>query len=167
MRIRVPMLMQWPGVIAPGTTYSKPTISFDISAAALAAAGADATAIDGVDRLPFVKGDKSGAPHDILFWHSRTMSDNYGARQGDWKYVHSTEGDAASAPKQKPAQDMLFNLATDISEQHDLAAVPPVKLAELKKLYEAWSDAVDADCRKLGLEPKFPKPTPANRRISK
>ena len=156
--IRVPMLMQWPGVIAPGTTYSKPAISFDISATALAAAGADATAIDGVDLLPFVKGDKSGAPHDILFWRSRTMSNNYGARQGDWKFVHSTEGDAAPGPKQKPAQDMLFNLATDISEQHDLAAEQPVKLAELKKLYAAWSDEVDAECRKLGLEPKFPKP---------
>jgi hypothetical protein len=53
---------------------------------------------------------------------------------------------------------MLFNLATDISEQRDLAAEQPVKLAELKKLYAAWSDEVDADCRKLGLEPKFPKP---------
>jgi arylsulfatase A-like enzyme len=156
--IRVPMLMQWPGVIAPGTTYSKPAISFDISATALVAAGADPSAIDGVDLLPFVKGDKSGAPHDILFWRSRTMSNNYGARQGDWKYVHSTEGDAAPGPKHKPAQDMLFNLATDISEQRDLAAEQPVKLAELKKLYAAWSDEVDADCRKLGLEPKFPKP---------
>ena len=78
--IRVPMLMQWPGVIAPSTTYAKPAISFDISATALAAAGAAATAIDGVDLLPFLKGQKSGAPHDILFWRSRTMSNNYGAR---------------------------------------------------------------------------------------
>ena len=168
--IRVPLLMQWPGVIEPGTTYSKPAISFDISATALAAAGADASAIDGVDLLPFVKGHKSGAPHDILFWRSRTMSNNYGARQGDWKYVHSTEGDAAPGPKQKPAQDMLFNLATDIREQHDLAAEQPAKLAELKKLYAAWSDEVDADCRKLGLEPKFStpaKPAPAKKATSK
>ncbi len=154
--------MQWPGVIAPGTTYLEPAISFDISATVIAAAGADATATDGVDLLPFVKGDKAGAPHDILFWRSRTMSNNYGARQGDWKYVHSTEGDASPGPKQKPAQDMLFNLATDISEQTNLAAEQPAKLAELKKLYETWSEAVDADCRKLGLEPKFPKPAPPN-----
>ena len=155
--IRVPMLMQWSGVLPPGTTYSKPAISFDISATALAAAGADASAIDGVDLIPFVKGDKSGTPHDILFWRSRTMSNNYAARQGDWKYVHSTEGDAAPGPKQKPAQDRLFNLASDISEQRDLAAEQPAKLAELKMLYAAWSDEVDADCRKLGLKPKFPK----------
>jgi arylsulfatase A-like enzyme len=156
--IRVPMLMQWPGVIAPGTTYAKPAISFDISATALAAAGADASAIDGVDLIPFVKGVRSGAPHEVLFWRSRTMSNNYAARQGDWKYVHSTEGEAAPGPKQKPAQDRLFNLASDLSEQRDLAAEEPAKLAELKKLYAAWSDEMDADCRKLGLEPKFPKP---------
>jgi len=155
--IRVPLLMQWPGVIAPGTTYSKPAISFDLSATALAAAGADTSVIDGVDLIPFVKGENSGAPHDTLYWRSRTMSNNYGARQGDWKFVHSTEGDAAPGPKQKPAQDMLFNLAADLSEQHDLAAEQPAKLAEMKKLYEAWSTEMDADCRKLGLEPKFPK----------
>ena len=49
---------------------------------------------------------------------------------------------------------MLFNLADDISEQRDLAATHSEKLAELKKLYEAWSADVDADCRKLGIEPK-------------
>jgi len=161
--IRVPLLLQWPGVIAPGTTYSKPAISFDISATALAAAGADATAIDGVDLLPFVKGDKSGPPHDILFWRSRTMSNNYGARQGVWKYVHSTEGDAAPGPKQRPAQDMLFNLADDLGEQRDLAAQQPNKLAELKMLYATWSNEVDADCRKLGLEPKPSTPAPAKK----
>lgn len=156
--IRVPLLMQWPVIIEPGTTYTKPVISFDISVTALASAGADASDIDGVNLLPFLKGQKSGSPHDILFWRSRTMSNNYGARQGDWKYVCSTEGEAAPGPKQKPAQEMLFNLATDISEQHNLAAEHPDKLAELKQLYAAWSDEMDADCRKLGLEPKFPKP---------
>jgi hypothetical protein len=48
---------------------------------------------------------------------------------------------------------MLFNLAADIGEQRDLAAEQPAKLAELKTLYEAWSAEVDADCRKLGIEP--------------
>jgi len=156
--IRVPMLMQWPGVIAPGTTYSHPVISFDLSATALAAAGADASTIDGVDLIPFVRGDTSGVPHDALFWRSRTMSNNYAARQGDWKYVHSTEGDSAPGPKQQPAQDRLFNLATDLGEQHDLAAEQPAKLAAMKKLYEAWSTDMDASCRELGLEPKSAKP---------
>lgn len=159
--IRVPLLIQWPVVLEAGITYSKPAITFDLSATALAAAGADTSAIDGVDLIPFIKDGKPGTPHDALFWRSRTMSNNYGARQGDWKYVHSTEGDASPGPKQKSAQDMLFHLGKDPREEHDLSTENPAKLAELKKLYTAWSGEVDADCRKLGLQPKEPKPAAA------
>ena len=90
--IRVPMILRWPGVLEPGTVYRQPAISFDLTATAIAAAGADATQIDGVDLIPFLNGKRPGAPHDALFWRSRTMSDNYGMRQGNWKFVHSTEG---------------------------------------------------------------------------
>lgn len=155
--IRVPLFMRWPGKIQPGTTFSKPAISFDISATAIALAGADAKLIDGIDLIPHLTGQASGGTHEALFWRNRTLSNNYGMRQGDWKYVFSTEGDSKPGPKQTPARDQLFNLADDIGEQNDLAATHPEKLAELKKRYQAWSDEVDADCRALGLEPKFPK----------
>ena len=152
--IRVPMLMQWPGVLSPGTTYSQPVAGFDISATALAVAGADTRHCDGVDLLPFLSGKNKGSPHETLFWRSRTMGNNYAVRQGDWKVLHSTEGSDVPGPKQTPAREMLFNLASDISEANDLAASEPAKLAELKKLYEAWSAEVDADCRKMGLTPR-------------
>jgi hypothetical protein len=45
---------------------------------------------------------------------------------------------------------MLFNLKDDIGEKNDLAEKYPEKLAELEKLFAAWSDEVDADCQKLG-----------------
>jgi arylsulfatase A-like enzyme len=168
------LLIQWPGVLTPGSTYGQPVITFDLSATALAAAGANAGATaglpssggagkdpsstDGVDLLPYLQGRAQGPPHAVLFWRSRTMSNNYAARQGDWKFVHSTEGDAAPGPKQKPARDMLFNLAQDVREQRDLAAEQPARLAELKKLYEAWNAEVDAECRQMGLVPKLPQP---------
>jgi arylsulfatase A-like enzyme len=151
------MLMQWPGVIVPGAVYGRPVISFDISATVLAAAGADATHIDGVDVVPFVLGQNNDYPHTALFWRSRTMSNNYAARVGDWKFVHSTEGDANPGPKQRPAEDMLFYLPEDIGEQKNLAAQQPEKLAELRRLYETWSSEVDAECQAMGLQPKFPK----------
>ncbi|MBI5773337.1 MAG: sulfatase-like hydrolase/transferase [Verrucomicrobia bacterium] len=158
--IRVPLLARWPGVLAAGAVYRQPVISFDLAATTLALAGADAKGVEGVDLIPFLTAKKSGAPHDVLFWRNRTRSNNYGARQGDWKFVHSTEGDAEPGPKQTPARDMLFNLASDIGEQRDLAAQHPDKLAALKQLYETWSDEVDADCRKLGIEPMMPKTAP-------
>jgi arylsulfatase A-like enzyme len=127
----------------------------DITATAVALAEADAAGLEGVDLVPFVTGKKAGPPHEALFWRCRTRSNNYGARQGDWKYVYSTEGAEQPGPNQKPARDMLFNLADDIREQRDLAARHPEKLAALKKLYEAWSRDVDAACRQLGIEPKM------------
>jgi arylsulfatase A-like enzyme/lysophospholipase L1-like esterase len=156
--IRVPLLMEWQGRIAAGSTYSQPVISFDISATALAAGQADSRRIDGIDLLPYLSGKQSGAPHEALFWRSRTMSNNYAVRQGAWKFVHSTEGDAVPGPKQTPARDMLFNLAEDIGEQHDLADKYPEKLVALKRLWEAWSAEVDADCVGMGLQPKFGRP---------
>jgi arylsulfatase A-like enzyme len=157
--IRVPLLIQWPGHIVPGTTYDQPAISFDITATALAAAGVQAADLDGVDLVPYLRGEKSGPPHDTLFWRSRTMSGNHAARQGDWKFVHSTEGSDRPGPRQTPGRDMLFNLAADPGEQQDLANAQPARLAELKALYEAWSAQVDADCRKLGIEPPQPRPS--------
>ena len=154
--IRVPLIIEWNGVIEAETTYHQPVITFDISATAIAVAGADATDIEGVDVVPYLKSRNGGTPHEALFWRSRTMSNNYAMRQGEWKFVHSTEGDASPGPKQTPARDMLFNLALDIGEQHDLADEQPEKLADLKKRYEAWSDDVDDECRKLGLKPKYP-----------
>jgi len=156
--IRVPLLMQWPGVIEAGTVYRRPVITFDLSATALALAGADASEIDGVNLIPYLTGKRAGPPHEALYWRSRTRNNNYGMRLGDWKFVHSTEGTEQPGPKQTPARDMLFNLANDIGEQHDLAAEHPEKLAELKKRYETWDAEMDADCRKLGIDP--PKPAP-------
>jgi arylsulfatase A-like enzyme len=166
--IRVPMMISWPGIIPPGITYDRPVITFDVSATVIAAATGDATNIDGVDLVPFVKGVRKGVPHETLFWRSRTMNNNYAVRQGDWKYVVSTfhefapEGTDrtyAKDPPSKitPSREMLFNLASDAGEQVDLAQQNPTKLAELRKLFESWSDEVDADCRKLGFQPKFAK----------
>ena len=67
--------------------------------------------------------------------------------------MHSTEGSEGPGPKQTPARDMLYDLANDIGEQHDLAAKQPKKLAELKKQYEAWSAA--GRCR---LQNAWPHP---------
>ena len=53
---------------------------------------------------------------------------------------------------------MLFYLA----EQPDSAAERPAKFAELKTPFEVWSAELDSERRKLGIEPKSPRPpTPA------
>lgn len=133
--IRVPMLLRAPGILKPGSVYTQPVISLDITATALAAAGVSSVAtIDGVDLLPYLKGDKSEPPHPQLFWrYGKQMA----IRSGDWKLLRPSRG-----PKEFEdiaVDPMLFNLAADIGEQHDLAAQHPEKVKELQSAWDQWN----------------------------
>jgi len=133
--IRVPFSMQWKGKLPAGKVYPKPVMAFDIHATALAAAGGtlagsaseeNSDDIDGVNLLPYLLGERSGAPHDSLFWRGGPQ---HAARLGDWKLVRD--------PRQGE-RDMLFNLAEDVGEENDLTAERPDKLKELQDAYDAW-----------------------------
>ncbi|MET9568775.1 sulfatase-like hydrolase/transferase [Streptomyces virginiae] len=54
------------------------------------------------------------------------IADERALRRGDWKYYRGRTG-----------RDQLFNLAADIREQADKAAVEPARLAELRAAWEA------------------------------
>jgi arylsulfatase B len=65
--IRVPFMIQWKGQIPSGKTYENPVISLDIMPTVAAATGAESPPdIDGVNLLPYIKGEKSGHPHQSL-----------------------------------------------------------------------------------------------------
>ena len=66
--------------------YEKPVIQLDFLPTALAAAGVAAKPewkLDGVDLLPYLRGENAGAPHDVLYWRfgSRWRS---GRATGSW-----------------------------------------------------------------------------------
>ena len=127
--IRVPFVAQWPGTLPAGTVYREMVMGFDVHATVLAAAGIARPAdppLDGVDLLPHLLGREDGSPHESLFWRSGAQ---HAARVGDWKLVRD--------PRQGDG-DLLFHLAEDIGEQHDLAARDPGKLRELQAAYAAW-----------------------------
>ena len=85
--IRVPFAMQWPARIAAGKVYDQPVIALDIFATAVGNAGVSPkNQLDGVDLVPYLKGNKQGAPHEALFW--RKFDQNvYAVRQRDYKVV--------------------------------------------------------------------------------
>lgn len=82
------------------------------------------TKLDGVNVLPYLRGEQTGAPHKILFWKNREQG---AVREGDWKLVIGTS---------KP---QLFNLATDLGEKHDLSAEQPALLEKLQLAWRDWS----------------------------
>jgi uncharacterized sulfatase len=125
--IRVPYFARWPARIAPGTIVDDPVHHFDIFATAAAAAGAslpDDREVDGVDLLPFVRGEATGVPHRELFWRSGASRS---ALVDGWKLNVSDP----------PGRRWLFDLRTDPTEQRDLSAEHPEKVAELVRALAA------------------------------
>lgn len=140
--VRVPFLVAWAGRLKPGV-YAQPVIQLDLTATALAAAGVLASAdweLEGVNLLPFLLGEKSGAPHDALFWR---FGQQMAIRAGDYKLVrYDRNADTLTGVRNQPVSSAkLYNLAVDIGETNDLAAAMPEKVKELQSRWAAWNAA--------------------------
>ena len=81
---------------------------------------------DGVDLVPYLSGQKTGVPHDRLFWRLNERQQT-AARVDVMKIVRDGE---------KP--DQLFNLSTDIGETTNLAKTNATSARELNKALDAW-----------------------------
>ena len=126
--IRLPYLMQWKGRIPAGQVNTHPVSSLDIFPTALAAAGeedVDPYRLDGVNLLPYLEGDKDGAPHEYLFWRS---GHNGAVRHGQWKLLLSGSDITR-----------LYNADEDKSESKDLSAKHPERVERMKKAFARWS----------------------------
>jgi arylsulfatase A-like enzyme len=127
--IREPFLLRWPARLQAGSIYRQPVSTMDIYPTLCAAAGApvpDGTQLDGVNLLPFLIGERTEAPHEMLFWKN---GENGAVRAGDWKLLRS--------PRSPKLQ--LFNLADDIGETIDLAGEKPDIVERLDKAWLDWS----------------------------
>jgi arylsulfatase A-like enzyme len=153
--IRVPFLIAWPGRLKPGV-YDQPVIQLDATATALAIAGvkvdvslretnvsanlsrSERTTLDGVNLLPFLTGEKSGAPHDALYWR---FGEQMAIRAGDYKLVrYDSNADTLTGARNQPVTAAkLYNLANDIGETKDLSAAQPDKVNELQAKWDLWN----------------------------
>jgi len=123
----VPFFARWPKVISPGTRFENPVSHLDIFSTAAAVSGANIPKdrqIDGVDLLPFIKGEKKGDPHESIFWRQGYYR---GVLNKGWKMTVS----------KRPKKVWLFNLNEDPTEQNNVAGQNPDKVAELQALLEA------------------------------
>jgi len=145
--IRVPFMVQWKGRIPAGKVDDRPVIQLDILPTALAAAGVEAKPewkLDGTNLLPYLTGEKAGAPHDALYWR---FGQQIALRSGDWKIVKGAgmPGIAGGQAGKAGAEGAeLYNLKDDIGEKNNLAAKNPEKLKELSLAWERWNaDNID------------------------
>jgi arylsulfatase A-like enzyme len=104
-----------------------------VFATSLAAAGAPMPTdkkYDSVNLLPYLTGEKTGAPHERLFWRNGELR---AVREGNWKLV-----------RQKGKPDELYDLGKDIAEAHDLAATRTAEVARIGAALETWDQELIA-----------------------
>ena len=127
--LRVPLFIKWPEQIEAGQKVGTPVAHIDLLPTLAAATGSALpkdVEIDGENLMPLATHSFGGVSADewrreTLFWqsgHYRVV------RHGDWKLQVS----------EHPAKTWLYNLAIDPTEQHNLSAQAPEKLAELQAL---------------------------------
>ncbi|MBL9203100.1 MAG: sulfatase [Opitutaceae bacterium] len=136
--LRVPLLVRWPGVTTPGRSIATPVSGLDIFPTILDAAGvAPSARSDGQSLRTLLAG--GAAPERTLFWHYPHYGNLGGApaaalRSGRWKLLEWMED----------GRTQLFDLTADPSEQRDLAAFEPRRVAQLQAELHAWQAGTGA-----------------------
>jgi uncharacterized sulfatase len=124
--IRTPFVAAWPGTLPAGTTYDRPVIALDVAATATALAGLpEDPALDGVNLVPYLRGQKTGSPHDALYWRWRSQA---AVRDERWKLILLG-----------PDQKFLFDLDSPEAETKNRLAENPAVAAELERKLMAWN----------------------------
>jgi len=140
--IRVPLIVRWPGRVEAGTISSAPVISMDFFPTILEAAGLAPGAgepLDGESLMPLLR-QTGTLKRESIFFHYPNYAfhgDNRlgGAiREGDYKLIEFYDDSTVE----------LYDLASDIGEQHDLSEEMPQRAAAMKVELDRWLEASGA-----------------------
>jgi len=139
--IRVPFFVQWKAVLPKGKVYDNPVIQLDILPTVLAASGGEYShkkKLDGVNLLPYFKGENKEPPHDALYWR---FGAQMAIRMGDWKLTKAPGEDIKfnRADMASAEGSHLYNLKEDIGEQKNLSATNPEKVKTLTQAWNQWN----------------------------
>ncbi len=132
--IRVPLIARWPGKIMPSTISAHQCAFWDLLPTLADAASAESPEdVDGISFLPTLLGQSAQQQqHEFLYWEfyrglPATAPVIRAVRFGDWKAVQSTE----NAPFE------LYNLAEDIGETKNVAALHRDTMAQIESFINA------------------------------
>ena len=140
--IRVPLLVDWPGVTAPGSHSDVPVQSTDFYPTLLEMAGLPARPeqhLDGQSLVPILTG-RGPIEREALYFHYPHYGNQGGSpgsavRVGDWKLIEWFED----------SRSELFDLTHDPGETTDRAALEPDRVRQMSARLHAWREALDAE----------------------
>lgn len=151
--IRVPFIVRWPGKVKAGVKTDQPIAFWDIMPTFCDIIGekkyaekyrnprlGTADYFDGISFLPTLRGKaKKQVQHDHLYWEFNE-TDQIAVRRGDWKLIV------------KSGKPELYNLASDIHEDRNVAAEHPDVVDNLVRI--VYREHRDNDNFKVTLPPK-------------
>ena len=138
---RVQFIWRWQGVLPAGKEYAAPVSTLDFMPTFAAMAGtAPPKDIDGLNVLPFLRGEKQGAPHGDLFWK---LNGQCAIVREQWKAVRFSG---------KPGMPELYEMSKDRGEKNNVAGEKPEMVDKLNKAWDDWNTT---------LPPAFVPPKPA------
>ncbi|MSR30683.1 MAG: DUF4976 domain-containing protein [Gemmataceae bacterium] len=149
--IRVPLLVRWPGVVAPGTVTSTTCSSIDFFPTLAEICGLKFThTVDGVSFAKSFQQKPGGEAADQrpLFWHYPHYSNQGGKpgsaiRLGNWKLIEFVEN----------SRGELFDLGKDLGESRNVANEKPELVQQLRARLKEWRQSVGA--REMQLNPNY------------
>ncbi len=149
VEVRVPLVVSWPGVIAPGQRLAETVHLVDVLPTVASAAGLDIASarFAGVDLLPVMRHGAALDPQRAVFLQRPYFEKQrrarkrgligleLGVRQGRWKYIEALEEGRRS----------LFDLVDDPAERRDIKTWQSRRASELATLMSAWRSEAGGD----------------------
>lgn len=143
--IRIPFIVRWPGHVPAGKVNDHIMAFYDIMPTFCDLIGQDNYTerfgnkrvandyFDGISFAPTLLGDDAKQQeHDFLYWEFHETN-QMAVRKGDWK-LYVERGNCK-----------LFNLATDVHEDHDVAAQHPDIVKELVQIIKEQHTTPDVN----------------------
>jgi arylsulfatase A-like enzyme len=140
---RVPFIARWKGHVVPGQS-DRLLCHVDMLASFAALLGSTIRTGDGpdsVDVLADLLGTSSPPQRVDLVHHTGGFPGRLAIRRGEWKLIPDARPARAARAAANP---LLFNLASDPEEQHNLAAEHPAIVRELDQLLASIRHASQA-----------------------
>lgn len=131
--IRIPFIVRWPSKVQAGKVNDHQLAFYDLMPTFCDLAGIkdyvkkyknkkkEVDYFDGISFAPTLLGKDGQQQHEFLYWEFHE-TDQIGVRMGDWKLVV------------KKGVPLLYNLSTDIHEDHDIAAEHPEIVKQMKEI---------------------------------
>ena len=151
--IRVPLFVNWPGVVKAGGTCDEPVIGTDLYPTFCEIAGAKLPdqPLDGRSLVPLLRGEIGTFGERPIYWHFPAYLQSYSVYDEQRDPLFRSRpvaavriGDYKLKEYHEDGHVALYNLKDDIRERRNLAEAMPDKRDELLEQLHQWQKDIDA-----------------------